>query len=204
MVLITLAELKDHLGITHAQDDTILTSLTTRVSAFFVQATNRRLLESAATVEHYSGDNRRILSLRQTPVTAIESITLSQNRDFAAATATPATEYVIDQEAGFVTRVESSVIVPIQQRGGAFWPWGDYNIEVKYTAGYVTVPEDLKHAALVWSDKAFKRRGLAGLQSESIGSHSVTFGQSKSLPEVDEILTRYRSMPFLGSVRLVS
>jgi len=201
LALFTTTEFKDHEGIVGSSLDTLIGQLATRATAYFEKSTNRKLELASGLTEDYSGDGTRDLILRYTPVATLTSITLSLDRNFAGATALAAGEYVLDKEAGIVKRVNATTIPVQTARAGAVWPVGDYNVRVVYDAGYATVPEDLKEAAILWAARRLARRGLMGVQSETIGSHSISLFAGGADREVEEILSRYRSYPKLGEVR---
>ncbi len=200
MALFSLSEFKTHEGIVGSDLDAVITQLISAASAYFDKSTKRKL-ESATYTEDYSGTGDRVLSLRHYPVTALTSISVSADRTFPASSLIPAGDYVLDKEAGLVTQVSSSTIEIF--RTNPVWSTGRYNIRVVYTAGYTTVPEDLKEAAIVWASWKLAKRGAVGLTSETIGSHSRSFNQGSKLPvEIAQTIKAYsRGTPYGFDVR---
>ncbi len=200
MVLFTVAEFKAHEGIIGSSLDALIVQLELRATAHFERLLHRKLDGAGSFTEDYSGQGQRDLVLRYSPVVAITSISIDSNRVFTSPIT--ASDYVLDPEAAILTRVEASTL-PVQFRAGPVWPCGDYNIRAIYTAGYTTAPEDLKEAAILWAAARLARQGLIGVQSETIGSHSISMfaGKTAGEAEVAALTAPYRSYPSLGPVR---
>lgn len=81
----------------------------------------------------------------------------------------------------------------------ACWPVGDGNIKVHYAAGYIAVPNDLKHAVLTLAAALNRTGKFAGqtIASESLGEYAVSFlsyGQSQEMTSVRSLLANYREL----------
>lgn len=105
-----------------------------------------------------SGSGPRKLVLPRWPVTAVTSVTLTEDGDVL-------TEGT-DQD---YTWSRSGVLT----RRGACWPTHDRAVEVVYTAGFVVLPTGVKRiclrlAAAAWGNPE-------GLTAESLGDHSRSF-----------------------------
>lgn len=77
------------------------------------------------------------------------------------------------------------------------FPEGDQNIYIKYTAGYSTMPDDLKLAALVWVKYLYDKRNQEGfgITEYNVGHLKVKY--EKIMPsEVKRILDKYRRRIF--------
>lgn len=181
--------------------------------------------EGTGDAGYYWGNDTRLLVLRQRPVTALTSVYLDSsgrfgdNPDgaFAASTLLVAgTDYVLRWDgalAGTSTRCSYSGIV---ERLNGVWPGrrgarpgtisteqtpGVGNIKVAYTAGYSTIPADLKQA--VCTVVSMVRRSAdkgAPIASESLGGYSYSIGSmmAGSMPEVGtvrDLLSRWREQP---------
>lgn len=93
------------------------------------------------------------------------------------------------------------------------WPVGQGNIKVVYTAGYATIPEDLKIAEAYQAQwmKRIGRNAGQNLVSESWGQYSYTQASGPPLgnkvvgpvgilsPQVAQMVNKYRDVP-LGQV----
>jgi len=77
-----------------------------------------------------------------------------------------------------------------------YLPVGRQLVEVCYTAGFSTVPEDLKHAATLIVASHFNQGAHVGLARESVGSYSYGMGGSGggvTIPVLAlRILSKYR------------
>ena len=74
---------------------------------------------------------------------------------------------------------------------GATFSTGRQNIEVEYSAGYATVPNDLSYAASLLAASHFNGGRHAGMLYEQVGTYR--YRRREGLPEdVINILSRYR------------
>jgi hypothetical protein len=86
-----------------------------------------------------------------------------------------------------------------------YFPCGYQNIQVTYTAGYTTIPDDLATAAAALAAALFRRSDHdTSLKSEKIGDYSYTLGDSLAGTTVEELspdaatlLQKYRRPRFL-------
>lgn len=152
--LVTLAQYKAYVGITSTTQDAAIVALIPRVSALVKSICRRTFVDwvNDSKTQNFSGGDQFVLS--ETPVLAVQSVEYSL--DYGA-TYTEMTEFT-----HFVLDLESDSIVPLQ----AFAYQADYwdgivkrvaaptfpkrinGYRVTYTAGYETLPEDLRLAVL--------------------------------------------------------
>lgn len=90
------------------------------------------------------------------------------------------TDYVVDEEAGIVTRIDGYVF----ERGAQ-------NIKVTYTHGYATVPSDARLVALQVAARIYE---VGQVENESVGGVSQTYVKGAGNLTLDEkdVLRRYR------------
>lgn len=88
-------------------------------------------------VEVWDSQGADVLIPGEIPITAITSIKVSGDGDFSNAEAIPANDYVLHPSRQFIS-----------MRNYRF-PRGRGMIEVKYSAGYATIPEDIQLAVLL-------------------------------------------------------
>ena len=71
---------------------------------------------------------------------------------------------------------------------------GTRNVKIVYIAGYSTIPDDLAHAAIVWTAASFNRagQGADGLADEHLGDYSARYALAPIPPEAESILNAYR------------
>jgi len=197
MALFTLAELKTYLNIDGTDEDEQLQFIVDGVNAAVVEQLEREI-ESAEATEYYDGHDEKLLMLRRRPVTAVAGVWVDPtgyagqgSNAFASTTEwTQGTDF-------FIRETEES-----EDNGGILeaiaraWPFGRKNIKITYTAGYATVPDDLKLALLKTAAIARKKIDIVGdITGESIGSYSYSVAQNVStdplLSEVAAVLSHY-------------
>ncbi len=128
--LISLAQLKAHLGVQSSGDDVVLSALISQISRAIAAYLNRPFIWPRDVVDVFDGNGRDRIQLRHWPVVSVSSVSI--NGQVVPQAATP-------QSAGWV--LETSDLEPpgaMQQvilRGG-FYPRGWQNVSIAYRAGY--------------------------------------------------------------------
>jgi uncharacterized phiE125 gp8 family phage protein len=176
-----LTELKAHLGITDAAQDTFLENLTNRAYKI-LETYLGRVIKSATYTEYMDGDGTGELILNQFPIISVTSIHDDLDRDFTSTFLIAATDYVIYKERG---------VIKLFRNEGAFQK-GLQNLKVIYVAGYATVPGDLVDALIQMVEFMYNRSRTGGMQSQSLGGKSETYDQSRIPAEVKRTLNSYR------------
>jgi uncharacterized phiE125 gp8 family phage protein len=127
--LTTLAEQKEYLKLnnTETTDDGLVEFLINAASSAIENKCKRKFKEQTYTDEEYDGNGFVRLYLQQYPVKSVTSV-------FIDDTEISADQYKIKKNNGALIRK------------GSFWPTGDINILVTYTAGYTEIPFDLELA----------------------------------------------------------
>lgn len=179
MALITAAEARDVLpGIT--DEGTLLDTLIGAIGAAFARRCGyppasvgaAPTMESASYTLDHDGIGGRDLALRVFPATAITSVYDDPDRDFTDSTRlVPSADYVI-VNGGRTLRLKSTAT-------WGTWGRGEGRIRVAFTAGYATVPADLKDLAKRAVKWSFEQRRTQGKVSESSEGSSVTFLESE-------------------------
>jgi len=195
--LTTVARYKAFAGITGATYDTRIEVIIDVVTDFIEKFCDRRFLETTYTDEEYDGLGSTQLLLRQYPVNTRNAFTLSQRdtpMNEAQWSTVDTNMYHIDYNAGLIELVG--------------YKFSEYpkHYKVTYTAGYAfdnTTPGatleslgigDLEYACWQLISNIFKNAGSqSGIDSESIGNYSVSYGAYYLLdPEVKMIITKYK------------
>ena len=181
--LITVGDLKNFMGIDTPIYDEKLTMIVNAMTDYIESRTGRRF-KSTAYTEYVNGDGSDALQMKQYPITAITSVEENSNSDNSSNWATLATtEYF-----NIGNYLDAGII---KKTAGAFR--GTANYRVTYTAGYTTLPSDLKYACYMLASEAFNRSRSAGVKSESLGDHSITFESiSMENDNVEKVIQRYR------------
>lgn len=196
MALITLSELKTFLSISGTDQDTILQIYVDSANAFIINYLNRDIEETAYTDEVYDGPGTPALVLRQYPLISVEEVLVNGEAE------TESTD-VTDTEGYYIKSYDNGILY-----NRAFWDRGRGIIQVSYTAGYTTIPGDLKHASLAVAGYFRNMGNKTGVRSESLGSYSYSIanelaamGSDLTIPDVvvKNILDRYRAR-YIGGV----
>lgn len=197
MALITAAEARDLLpNLTGTGEDTLLDTLIAAVGVVFARHCNYPAaatggapsMESASYTDYIDGpwhpDDPATLRLRAGPVTAVASIYDDPEWSWGSSTLVAGGDYVL---------------IPDDRRLVSLTPlsthaWSRYRraIKVAYTAGYASVPGDLKLAARIGVKHAFEHvRHQLGVQSMSAEGASQTLDVHVMPPIVGKILGAY-------------
>lgn len=213
------ADVAEDLGIA---DSAAVQRRVTAASRAIATFLGRTLERSAAITEYPASYRRRYLLLDRTPIVSITSIEI-------AGTALAATEYECigaNAEAGMVYRKAAEWPRTAQDVGRITPAWdvyqgeaSDTGVEVTYAGGYVTpgqnsldgatyptvtLPEDIQEAARIVAASLYRNRGAdAMIQSESIGSYSVSYFAEKANaatvipPTAQALLAPYKRHPVI-------
>lgn len=154
----------------------IVNSVTEQVERY-----TRRPWKSRQFVELYDGNGASAIVLRQMPLITLTSVKRLNSDGTTAYTYT---------DADFVLSLERGII---QFRYGQFWS-GFQNYQITYTAGYASVPDDVRLAALIavaaaWRDFDQKREDMESLSFEG---ETKTFSKEDLAPKAKKRLDRYR------------
>lgn len=211
--LTTLDQFKDYLGLTSTSEDAqlhgILDSVETAIENFC-----RRKFKSASYTEYHDGHGLQKLFLEHRPLTAITGVWVDDDGYYGNGSDpfpssdewTSGTDFVpkrTDQ-----SEKNASALIALRSAGNAngYWPVGDGNIKVTYTAGYTAIPEDLILAihSLASVVRNSAEKGIAGaFKSETQGRYSYELltgveaaadQSGQNLVQAQSILKHYREV----------
>ena len=183
--LITLDELKTYLGVSGTENDALYELLINNVTDWIETYTERRFAETAYTDEKYDGCDYCKLVLKQYPVNSGETFTIDERLTVGGSfSEITSTDYTVDYPRGIVCWTSN-------------FKEGCQNYAVTYTAGYSTIPNDLKQAAMMLIagllDLSKGASKTGNVKSETLGDHSVTFGTiTENNQAVFLILNKYK------------
>lgn len=206
-VLTTVADLKVFLGISASEtgEDVRLNAMLCGVERS-IQKMLGRTFASDSYTHYFDGSGRETLYLRQRPLTAISTVRIDAGGfggygtdAFNSNTVQTIGEDFIPQSLEETEGNEGSLIAI-----NGVWPVGQKNIKVGYTAGYITIPQDLINAIHAITGEVWTMAGKGGkVQSETLGQYSYELAVGESLKGTDaeiatarETLSRYRSILF--------
>ena len=187
MAIITKDDILAYLNIAITGATTAQAAIATQVANGVSQAIASycgRAFESTDYTDELDGSGREILILREYPVISITSV---QYTDFNGIESTlETTDYAIYKEKG-------ELKLKAAAEHGAIWIKGDLNYEVKYKAGYASIPADVILAALTWGAILFQRaeHKLHAIASKSFGDENITYRFDKIPTDVEALLAPY-------------
>lgn len=186
--VVTLTQVKTFLNISGTTDDDQL--------EFFIQAATdmwaRRggpVGEQADIDEWYDGGSAQI-TVRTTPVISVSYVRETYGSiyytllDQAAGSSGYAWQYTVDKATGTFVRRAAGIAVNFMN--------GVRNINIKYTAGYTTVPDDVQLAVLLLVKHLWTtQRGIG--RRPGMGGDDDNRGEAYTWPNrVEEILANYK------------
>lgn len=143
----------------------------------------RKVRSRTFTDEKYNGSGRQMLLLRQWPVTALTAVKWLTNVDPDVWEAQSITRFVTDDPSygGITDRLYR-------------FPCGVQNVAVTYTAGYTTVPPQIKLAAklIVRHMLQLPDQGIQRIAAISQGGATTTFRYDDMPPEAVMMLKPFR------------
>ena len=179
--LCTLADLKAWLPNQGNNDDVALQNLISNGSAQVLQYLNRpHILASllGTLTENYDGNNSDRLLPHFYPIIAVNAVTVD---------GTPVPPSTSPLVPGFLNDARRILL-----RGFQFCR-GVQNVSVIYTAGYASVPLDLKLAAMELFALAYRQRTHIGEKSNAMSSQiTLSFDMSDVPPRSMNVFQQYR------------
>jgi hypothetical protein len=164
--LTTVAAVKERIVIATADTgaDDILQALITAASELIQSMSETTLAAATDIVRVYNGTGSNLLDLRDRPITGITEIHESAEQLFDADHLLAASTYFVDLRLGHVYKDNF-----------ALWPRFPQSIQVKYDAGYATIPAGLAEAAKSLVVAKWRKKDSDGLQSKNLGDGSVVY-----------------------------
>ena len=184
--LVSLADAKTFLKISASSEDSVIEDFINRASIWANDYTGRRL-KSRSNSDVYDGDGSDILLLRDYPVNAVTSFQIVDE---------PVPLIIYED---FSLNAENGII---KTKNGRMVTKGFQNVSLTYTAGYSTPPETIKEAVLLYVGHLYRRQYADqkfGVQSETVGDRTTTYGSDDIIPKAKALLNPYRSERVLFS-----
>jgi hypothetical protein len=183
--LCTIDDVKGYLGLSSSftADDALLSRLVSASSQQFIDLTGNEIASGTYT-ESFSGWDMGRQSgyarfpLGRFPVVSVSGV-LVDGQPVLSATSPSGSGYL--QEYG-------SVAITPDQAPRLY----DWNVSITYTAGYASVPEDVRQAVIELACLKYRDRQHIGHQSDSIGGMSVTYLPSVIPQSVQVVVDAYR------------
>lgn len=181
-MIITAAQVKNHLDITDNTDDALIASYIAQIGDFLRRKIGR-IIESAEVTEYHDGDNiKGEIFLANYPVSSLASL---QYRSGGFATPVwvdyPEGDYLLSEDDGTI------------QMNSVFS--GLKNIKVVYSAGWEagSIPEGLQLAAIKLVSKVYNKRRSDGFSSEEVAGARIEWDSFLS-KDIEELINPYRKL----------
>lgn len=189
------AELKTHMSVSDAVDDTAIGRVILSVSRWIERHCGRQFNDAgAATARTYRPCSVSLVDVDEFHTTSGLLVKTDSGDDDTFETTITSTDYVLHPLNGVVDGQTGWPYRQIRLRNGASFPTVSVGPSVQVTAqwGWAAVPSDVKEAALIQSARIFGRRyshnGLIG----TVGQGDFVFGVSRQLdPDVRELLAPF-------------
>jgi len=199
----TIDRVKALLDISSTNYDAVLTTMVAAASRRIESYIDRPLEQTARTQEYPIKPRQDVIFLRAYPVTAISSIKLALDWDFASATDFDAKDWTYDAETGMI----HLSFFPILNYNGNNQAPAPNVIQVAYTGGFATSTAnlitdypDIAYAADIQAVAMWRRRDSPQGQSVSVGGGSIGYeGALRMIPDAIEALTPYRRLRFAAN-----
>ena len=167
------------LGTKSTADDGVIARLITSQSRR-VEAWCGRTFGLGTYIERVDGTGGPGLSLAQFPIVGVASVVcLASGQLPSAGEVLDPGDYLSDETG--ITRTD----------GGVFCA-GCGNIQVTYTAGFATIPEDVADAVIDLVARKFRARGRIGVRSESLNGQNTSYDLTGMPDEVASVLAPYK------------
>ena len=177
--LCTLADVKAWLGPgMGATDDALLARLITAASSAMQSYMNRNIPQASYT-DTRSGNGRQALTLWNTPIVSVATLTVDGNT-IPAAPAPAIKNY------GFTFDADTLYL-----RGYLFGK-GQMNVTIAYTAGYTVIPVDLAQACIELGVFRYRERERIGMASKAIAGETTAYTVTDFPRSTVAIMNNYR------------
>ena len=133
--------------------------------------------------ERYDGIYSDKLFVNKTPIISISSIYDDVDWNFTSDTLIDSSNYVIDTSKKY-----------IQLKPGYIFNCGSQNIKIIYTAGYETIPNDIKLVCIKEVTREFRRRINFDVSAVTLNDGNISYVEKGLLKSSKDILDKYRTI----------
>jgi hypothetical protein len=184
-----MAEAKTHLKVpTGVTSDDLAIEMFINAASERIAAWCDRVFIEAEYTELHSGRRQNFLLPNQYPIWSISEIRIDNSRNWSdAQTLVPSSAYSL-----------SDYNTTIQYDGS--FPTGYNNIRIIYTAGYATIPSDLKLACLWFVEWFYRHRSREDMGRTTMTKNSESISVLAETPKmINQILLDYQRCEFNNS-----
>ena len=178
--LCSLDEVKNFLGMTGSiqLDDDLIEDLCDRVTEIFTSQCQRDTFKVKSYTDYYDGESSEYLFVNHLPLISIASINNDSDWVWGSDTLLSNTSYRI---------VDGKYIV----LNGDKFVKSNQSIKVVYTAGYETIPNDLKQAAIEETARKYRHRKDFDVISKTLSDGTADYAPPGLLKSTLSVLSFY-------------
>lgn len=183
--LITIEELKEYLKVDGTAKDSFYTGLVNSVSAA-IESYLKRSISASGLTKYFDGDGSVLLDLGVRDIVAVTSVEINS-------VLVDSSYYAVKKDIGIIQMLEGEYSARLRSNTMIF-PEGVQNVKVVFTAGFASVPEDIKHACKMLCSYYVNRRGKEDVYSinDTANNTGTTF-ITKIPADIKMLLNRYKS-----------
>ena len=198
--LIDLDQVKAYIGMKeeNTNDDGLIQALITGFSQYVMHKTGRTAFNQIKSfVDTFDGNGNQRLFMREFPIVTLTSVVSGlYSVPISTSFGVPGV-FVEDSRKSIAFRTSQGSMLPPQSIYPYYFPYGQGNIVVTYTAGYAFVPFDLQEACMKAVSINYKRKDWIDIASKSLAAGSGVSGSIRyrdwSLPpEVEQTILFYK------------
>lgn len=205
---VTLQNVKDWLGITNDDHDTVLTIILNSMCKAVLNYTEASFTTQVVTGELLDGNQSDAITPRNTPIQSVQAVYFSVNTDGSGGQLIDSSSYYLPKDMdeyetfdGSGEKGSSGILLRFLQT-----PRNRGMVRVDYTYGYDGMPPDVIHAILLACEADFRRKGRKSIgtsgrskkdESERFSNPLSAWDKKTGLPqEVVYKLNPYRVFEF--------
>lgn len=180
MDILTLADVKQYLGIKDGVDVELLTSIVAAANSVVLSYLGEDDLGVTTYTERYNGTGSASLVPDHGPITTVDTLSIDGR---------PLKAVDLAQRPWNGFDFDKDVVV---LHGGEKFIKGLRNVQITYQAGYTSVPAQVKQAAVYIASQMYKRKDRIGVSSKSIGPETISYTTNDLDASAKMLLNDYR------------
>lgn len=178
MALCSRTEVKEYLGMTGSTNDIdqLLKNLCDRISSVIETYCNRKF-EQQTYIDFLDSYGTDVIYPAHRPITSVSGIWESFHRSWDEDEIDPDNYYIVNES--YIQRTDNIFISKPK------------TIKIIYTAGYSSIPLDVKHCAITEVARVYDRRKEVGVTNKTYADSSTSYSIDDLLPTTKLVLDRY-------------
>lgn len=173
--LTTLAKVKEWLGETTTNNDSVLQRLIS-ASSDYIQAWLNRDIAQATYNSSRDGNSGNRMMFRNYPTTAVSMVKIDNQ----------VIPLSVNGSYGYVFNETSVALI------GYRFTRGIQNVFLSYTAGYTSTPNEIEQACIEMVSLRFKEKSRIGVTSKSMAGETISFSQKDMTDSIESTLSQYK------------